>query len=165
MMTLYETIKKYGNGKGEAMMWRSVETISDAIEKYMSEEDVESLVRMVYGDMEGCHYNEQYAMEDVEKMYYTGEDGKKHYAPYWTENQVRSVYDQIHTLIPKEYNFWDFFVVLQMMRSDNYNMLKKWFPDATQEEHDKKTVDLAVTWLNDEDNPYGTSKIWGYLNK
>ena len=163
MESLYEMIKKNGTGKGEPVMWRSVKVISDAVEEHMDEDAKHELMRDVYAEMAGGHYNEQMAMEDVSKMYYTDEDGKKMYAPYWTKEQVAGVYDSVKSEIP-EYNMWDFFVTLQMVKSDNCPMLKKWFPNATPEEMTQKFVAMAVNWLKDEDNPFGTEKIWKYLN-
>lgn len=43
-------------------------------------------------------------------------------------------------------------------------MLRKWFPSATDKELEQKVVESTVNWLNDDDNPYGTAKVWGYLN-
>ena len=96
-------------------------------------------------------------------MYYVGTDGKKHYAPYWTEDQVKEVYDSVKADI-KAYNMWDFFVTLNMIKSDNCPLMGRWFPDATQEVMDKKFVDLAVNWLRDEDYRWPNEKIWHYLN-
>lgn len=31
-------------------------------------------------------------------------------------------------------------------------------------EIDTKIISMAINWLNDDDNPYGTEKIWGYMN-
>lgn len=50
---------------------------------------------------------------------------------------------------------------LQDTLGDMINLLKEWFPEATEEELDSKIIDLAVNWLNDED--YGESKIWCYF--
>ena len=164
-MNLYDFTKKYGEGKGEAMMWKTVRVISDAVEKDMSESAKSKLMRELYCKMSGGHYDEHFAKEDVAKLYYVGDDGKEHYAPYWTEEQVKSVYETIVPSIPSDYNFWDFYATLQMVRSDNYQMYKDWFPNATAEELDKKFVRSAVNWLNDPDNPYGDTKIWSYLNR
>lgn len=153
----------YGEGKGESMMWKVVEAVSCAIEKSMPEEGKEELMRTLYAKMSGGHYNKEYALEDVEKMYYV-ENGKKHFAPYWSEEQVKPVYESVRSAIPSAYNFWDFYVTLQMMKSDNCPLLKEWFPAATEEELTKKVVALAVNWLADEDNPFGKEKIWSYLN-
>lgn len=163
-MTLYEMTKKYGEGKGEATMWTTIEAISEAIEESMDDDAKKDLMRQVYGTMSGYHYNEEMAMEDVAKMYYKGPDGKDHYAPYWTAQQVRSVYDPIARQIP-EYNFWDFYVTLQMMKADNCSMLMRWFPNATPEERDGMLVEMAVNWLDDPDSPDAGHKIWSYLNK
>ena len=76
---------------------------------------------------------------------------------------MREVYDNIKSEI-RGYNCWDFFVALNMIKSDNCPLLEKWFPASTKEDRDKKLVEMTVNWLNDEDNPYGSSKIWDYLN-
>lgn len=165
MESLLQFIKKYGEGKGEAMMWKSVEIISDALDKHMDEATRTALTRRLYGEMAGGHYDEAFAKEDVKKMYYTDSDGQKKYAPYWTDEQVREVYNSVKAEVPKAYNFWDFYVALQMIKSDNCPLMRKWFPDATPEDMDKKFVDLTLNWLKDEDNPFGSEKVWGYLNR
>lgn len=164
-MNLYDFTKKYGEGKGESMMWKTVHVISDAIEKDMDPEAKENLMRRLYEAMTEGHYDEHFAKMDVAKMYYTDDAGQKKYAPYWSDEQVKAVYDSVHTLIPDEYNFWDFYVTLQMIKSDYCPLLRKWFPNATPEEMDKKLVELAINWLNDSDNPFGDEKIWKYLNE
>ena len=144
-------------------MWKSVAIISDAVEKSMSEADKKVLMRKMYEAMDGCHYNEEFAHEDVSKMYYVDEDGIEHFAPYWTESQIKDVYDSIREDIP-DYNMWDFYVTMQMIKSDNCPLYKQWFPDASSSDMDEKFVEASVTWLNDPDYRYPTSKIWHYLN-
>ena len=164
-MTLYDLTKKYGEGKGEDMMWATLAVVSDAIENSMDDSSKARLLRNLYGEMSDGHYNSEYAQEDVAKMYYTDREGKKNLAPYWTPEQVNAVYEKYKDAIPAEYNVWDFYVVLNMVRADNCPLLKNWFPAATPEDMDKKFVELAVSWLNDPDSPYGTSKPWKYLNR
>ena len=161
MNTLFDLIKAHGEGKGEAVMWKSVRVISDAIEKHMDEDTKKSLARSIYSEMAGGHYNEEFAMEDVSKMYYVGADGKKHYAPYWTEAKTREWYEAMKDQIPY-YNCWDFFVTVNMIASDNAQVIKEWFPDITQEEREKKYAKLALNWLKDEDWP-AHDKIWHYI--
>ena len=48
--------------------------------------------------------------------------------------------------------------------SDDYLLLKQWFPKLSSEKLTEKVVESAINWLNDEDNPYGTEKAWGYFN-
>ena len=163
-MTLYELTKKYGEGKGDATMWRAVQSVSDAIEGMMDESAKSKMMRSIYGGMSNYHYNEEYAKDDVEKMYYEDDNGNKHYAPYWTEQQVKEVYDKYKSEIPEEYNYWDFYVALQMQKSDLCPLLRRWFPNATDEQMQQKIVESTVNWLNDDDNPYGTHKVWGYVN-
>ena len=164
MKNIYDLIKTYSGGKGEAVMWKSVKIISDAVEEHMSDEDKNALARKIYCSMAGGHYNEMFAMEDVAKMYYTDEKGANIFAPYWTHEQVRSVYDTVRNMIPN-YNMWDFYVVMNMIKSDNCLMFRKWFPEYTNEQLTEKLVEASVNWLIDDDNPYGTEKVWKYLNK
>ncbi len=162
-MNLYDFTKKYSAGKGEGVMWKTVSIISDYIEKKMPVEDRETLLRKMYVAMSSSHYNEEFAKEDVGKMYYTDEDGNDHYAPYWTESQVAEVYESVRDEIPA-YNMWDFYVTLNMVKSDNCPLLRRWFPDASPSDMDTRFVELAVNWLNDADSPHPEGKIWHYLN-
>jgi len=163
-MTLYELTRKYGEGKGEDMMWKTLAAVSEAIESSMDDNDKRRLMRHLYFLMSNGHYSEEYAICDVEKMSYFDEDGKKKYGPYWTKEQVKDVYDSIRVKIPSNYNFWDFFVTLNMIKSDNYPLLRRWFPDADESETNEHLVEMALNWLEDDDSPYGEEKIWKYLN-
>lgn len=162
-MNLYDLIKKYGAGKGEGMMWKAVSVISDAVDSYMPEEEKDALVRRVYGEMSDGHYNEEFAREDIKKMYYTDRDGNKHYAPYWTDDALMSLY-RVHKNEIPGYNGWDFVVTANMQLSDMYPLLRGWFPEETDEQLTQRVVELSVSWLKDEDNPLGNNKVWRYFN-
>ena len=96
-------------------------------------------------------------------MYYTDKNGNKHTAPYWPEPAVRAIFDQYADEIP-EYNFWDFYTVMNMIKSDYWCMLVKWFPGATDEDMNHKITEMAINWLKDDDWPSDT-KIWDYLSE
>lgn len=161
-MTLYELTKKYGEGKGEGMMWKAVHVISDAVDSGMDEYERKSLMKKVYGLMSDGHYNEETAHDDVSVMYYTDTDGKLHQAPYWPEEAVRNIYGAVREEIP-DYNFWDFYVTMNMVASDNWCLFKRWFRGIGDVELNEKITDAAIVWLKDEDWPTKT-KIWDYLS-
>ena len=163
-MTLYDLTKKYGEGKGENMMWKSLRIVSDAVENGMDEESKSELMRKIYNTIADGHYNEEYALADVAQMFYNDNAGDQHYAPYWTVPQVKEVYESVKGKIPTSYNFWDFYVALQMQKSDLYPLLSRWFPDDTPEQMDKRLVEATLNWLTDDDNPFGDKKVWGYVN-
>ena len=164
-MNLFELTKTYGAGKGESMMWDTVAIISDAVEASMPDAEKDALERKIYGKMSDGHYNEHYALKDVEKMTYREpKTGMVRRAPYWTSDTIRSIYESLKGDL-RGYNCWDFYVTLNMIAAKNTALLEKWFPQMDQKERDGKLVELAVNWLNDDANPYGNSKIWGYLNK
>lgn len=162
-MTMYEMIETYGKGRGEGKMWESVAVISDAVEKDMDADAKKHLMRKIYCVMSGGHYNEDFAREDVAKMHYKDANGKVHKAPYLTDEKVASVYEKVKGNI-QAYNMWDFYVVMNMVIADNANLLTMWYPDASEATMEKHYIELALNWLNDDDNPYGKEKIWKYLN-
>ena len=162
-MTLYDLTKKYGTGKGESTMWKTISVISDAVEIAMPEEEINYLMRRVYGTISDEHYNEEFARDDIERMYYIDQDGEKHYAPYWSYDALQNIYRQHKNEIPN-YNCWDWAVTMNMIKSDYCPLIMEWFPDIDDNERNEKIVELSLNWLKDADNPFGNSKIWGYLN-
>ena len=156
--------KRLGKGQGEGMMWDTVKVVSDFVEKGMSDKDKEALMSRIFGLLSGGHFDEDHATEIVSKMYYTDKDGNKRYAPYWTIPEVSEIYESVKDKIPSDYNEWDFFVTMQMLLSDMRPLLEKWWPGIDASEIAEKITDVSVCYLNDEDNPFGTKKIWGYLH-
>lgn len=162
-MTLYELIKANSNGKGEGLMWGSVELISKFMDEHVSKEDREKLMCKIYGLMSGGHYNEEFAEKRIAKMYYQDKGGRKHYAPYWPSEEVEDIYEEVKSRIPN-YNLYDFMVTMNMKGSDEWHLLHSWFPDITPDQFAKKVTESALNWLTDEDWPT-KSKIWDYFNK
>lgn len=163
-MTLYELTKAYGAGKGEEAMWNSLAIVSDAVEKHLDKDEKHALMRSIFGAISDRHYTEEFAKEDVKKMYYTDKTGVKHYAPYWDDETILAIYEDVKASIP-HYNKWDFYVTFQMTASDNWRLLHNWYKELSEEAFAAKVCELTVNWLNDEDNPFGRAKIWCYLNK
>ena len=100
--------------------------------------------------------------DQVSKMYYE-KDGSKYTGPFLNKNLVLNKYKEIRGVIP-EYNEWDYYVTVQMIYSDNYNLIHEWFPNISEDEFNQKIYQLATNWLNDKDNPFGNSKTWCYFN-
>ena len=96
-------------------------------------------------------------------MYYVDESGERHYAPYWDDGALLSIYQDNKERVPG-YNQWDWMVLMNMIKSDNCRLYSGWFPEAGEAELNEKYVQASVNWLRDEDNPFGKSKVWGYLN-
>lgn len=142
-----EVIKKYGGSD------KSMEILCHKLKEYVPENEWCKLAKDIYEESQGKHFDEQFAKQQISKMYYT-ENGTRHYAPYWSYG----IYDNQRRRLLYPYNKWDFDVALNMIKSDNYLMLKQWFPN---EDIDGKIVEMTINWLNDEDNTDG--KIWKYF--
>lgn len=165
-MEIKELIKKYGEGKGEKTMWKSVDIISDMLDEKLTPEEKECFERRMYALMQGPHYDEHFAKEQVAKMFYTDAKGVRHTAPYWTDEQVKDVYAAYKSgLAGIDHTFWDFYVALNMTKSDNCNLYRHWWPEADEAELTQKVAEATVNWLADEDNPLGEGRVWNYFNK
>lgn len=161
-MTYEELMLNYHPEVDDEQMKLVTSIVSDFIEK-STLNDKETLLRKIYGVVGNGHYDRCFAERQIADMYYLDNSNTKHYAPYWTEGELKTLYDSLKESI-KPYNFYDFAVVMNMVKSDQYRKLKKWFPSATEDELLDKFVDEAVTWLDDPDSPCGSTKVWYYFN-
>ena len=162
-MDIYNILKSGLKGEGSDKMWGITKILSDIIEEHVPEKQKESLFNKVYYSVNGGHFNRESAERIIPRLYYLDEAKNKHFAPYWVESEVSPLYEAVKSQIPA-YNFYDFEVTLNMIKSDEYLILKRWFPQASEQEILNKLIEEAVNYLVDDDNPYGTEKIWKYLN-
>ena len=163
-MKIKELIKKYGEGKGEAVMWKSVDMISEMLDDKLTPAEVDCIEKKMYAMMNGEHYDEYFAKKQVSCMFYTDPQGMKHEAPYWTDDDVKQVWAAYRAKIKGDVNFWDFYVALNMIKSDNCNLFRSWWPDADVATMTTKIAEATVNWLNDEDSPQGDARVWRYFN-
>ena len=167
-MTIYDLVKKYAKGKGETVMWESTKMLSDALAP-MSETHPDKywkLVKDMYALMNGPHYDEDFGRWQIEQMRFTDKGGKLHRAPYWTEEQMRAVYEASKPKLKAPgTTMWDFFVALNMIKSDNWCLYKSWWPEADESVLDGKVIEATVNYFDDEDAPHKDSKVWSYFNK
>lgn len=165
-VNLFELIKEYGKGKGEAVMWPAVKRMSDFIEPMETSHPNEywKLIKDLYSDMAGEHYNEMFGAWQIAQMSYKDKMGEVHQSPHWTNAQYKAVYEKVKPRIKSQaYTCWDFAVTLEMVYSDNICLYKTWWPEATEDDLATKVVDAAINFLNDDDYP--ECKIWRYFNK
>ena len=161
VMDIYKIIKTYFKGKDPEPLMEIINILSKALNN-LPEEDKELLSKKIYYLLNGGHYNEEFAKAAVAKMYYI-EGKEKVYAPYWMQGEIEKLYDQVKNEID-DYNLWDFYVTMNMIMSDNYPLLIKRYPESSKDEKTNIILEDSINYLNDEDNPFGTEKIWGYLN-
>jgi hypothetical protein len=161
-MDLYSLIKENYNEAGEQNMWESVKILSDFIED-LDENKKQEVLMKIYGALCGNHYNESFADSQIKKMVYIDLTGKVREAPYYTKEQIKNIYEKVKDDI-RPYNMWDFAVTLNMIKSDNENMFKKWWTGISDVELQQRIIDATINWLDDGDNPYGNEKIWRYFN-
>lgn len=165
-MTIYEVLKKYGTGKGEATMWQTTKMVSDALMPMMNERPDEywALIKNIYAEVAGPHFNEEFGKWQIEQMYYVDKEGRKVMSPHWTKSQYQMVYENNRNKLKKAYTAWDFAVTLEMLYSDYVMLFHEWFPTASESDMDTHFVQMAIAYLNDPDDAE-EGKIWFKYNK
>lgn len=167
-MTYMEMVKHNASKfKGsENVMWESIEKVSETLKKFVEKhpdlkEDYWEFMRDQHEAMAGHHFNEPYAMWEVEKMHHKGDDGMIYKGEHWPIEATNSVRSKYQTKIPSEYNEWDFYVALNASYHDLCSWAKKKFADRAEEE----IIELAIVfWFLDEDWD-GKTKVWDYFRK
>ena len=104
--------------------------------------------------MYGPHFNEECAQKAVKKM--ENEDGSK--GPRWSIEEAERIAAQYGiNLKSDKFNKYDWFVALNMIRSDFYRAVV----NMTGSDNIKHFVELTKAWLNDKDIEEG--KMWFYF--
>lgn len=107
-----------------------------------------------YEQMYGPHFNEECAHKAVKKM--ENEDGSK--GPRWSIEEAERIASQYGVNLKGEkFNKYDWFVALNMVRSDFYRAVI----NITGNDNVKHFVELTKAWLNDKDIESG--KMWFYF--
>lgn len=104
--------------------------------------------------MYGPHFTEECAMKAVKKM--ENEDGTR--GPRWSVEEAERIAAQYGVNLKGEkFNKYDWFVALNMVRSDFYRAVI----NMTGSDNVKHFVELTKAWLNDKDIESG--KMWFYF--
>lgn len=165
-MDFFELIKNYGNGKGEKIMWEVTKNVSDFIKplKESNPEDYWLFIKNTFATLNGPHYNEDFAMWQINRMYYKNKNGEKITSPHYSKDKYKSVYESIKSrLNNNNYNLWDIAVTMEMVYSDNVCLYMSWWDNITEDMLLEKVTDEVINYLNDDDDTEG--KIWNRFNK
>ena len=107
-----------------------------------------------YEQMYGPHFSEECAHKAVKHM--ENEDGTK--GPRWSVEEAERIAAQYGiNLKTEKFNKYDWFVALNMIRSDFYRAVV----NMTGSDNIKHFVELTKAWLNDKDIEEG--KMWFYF--
>lgn len=160
-MDFVELIQKYQEGTTPEQMLQITKVIGKFVAKHASEDELVHLCKDIYGVVSDGHYDRHFADEAIKRMYYEDENGTKHHAPFFTEDEVKEVFD-INKDDISDYTIHDLAVTMNMLRSDNNRFLEKYA--KTPSEIKEMVSCMAIDYLQDPDAPHPTSKIWHYIN-
>lgn len=149
---MIEEAKRSGKGT-EAVMWANVDSVSDLLEELREEHPDKywAFMRRTHEDIYGCHYNEEFARYDIERMHSTDANGLKHMGAHWSKQEVLNALQNkpIHADITE----CDKWVAANAMWHD----LHKAFDD-------RQVLNAAVLFFLTDEDWQGHGKIWEYMS-
>ena len=165
-MSVYKHLIEHEDILTKDNLLHIVKLLSDEVSNKLDSEEKHHLKRKIHCIVSDGHYNKKYAEEDVQHMYYVL-NNEKFYGPYYSIEDAEAIYNSLKKSndILSNYNVYDFYVALNMIKSDNYSLYRRRFSSFNDAKLDELFVEDTLNWLDDLDNPYGTSKVWKYLNK
>jgi len=160
-MDFVELIQKYQEEATPEQMLEITKVIGKFVAKHATEEDLHHLYKDIYGVISEGHFDRHFAEDAINRMYYEDESGAKHHAPFFTDAEVKEVFDLNKDDI-SDYTIHDLAVTMNMLRSDNNRFLEKYAKNTSEV---KEMVScMAIEYLQDPDAPHPTCKIWNYIN-
>lgn len=160
-MDFVELIQKYQEETTPEQMLEITKVIGKFVAKHATEEDLHHLYKDIYGVISEGHFDRHFAEDAINRMYYEDESGVKHHAPFFTDAEVKEVFDLNKDDI-SDYTIHDLAVTMNMLRSDNNRFLEKYAKNTSEV---KEMVScMAIEYLQDPDAPHPTTKIWDYIN-
>lgn len=132
---------------------------------YVEEHDKEifwDAMKEFHECVKGEHFDEVYAMCQVNDMYHTKANGVICRGQIFTVEDAKAIYDKHVRNINREITCWDVYVAVNAQYHDYIRMYKQWFPNLTEEQLDEKIIHSAINfWFEDEDA--GSGKVWNYF--
>lgn len=160
-MDITKLIEQYQDGATAEQMLQVTKTIGKFVAEHAEKEEADKLCLDIYGILSEGHFDECFAYDAIRRMYYEDEDGNRHCAPYFTDEEVREVFSLNKDDI-SDYTVYDLSVTMNMLRSDNNRFFEKYAKNTA--EMKEMVTCMAIEYLQDPDAPYPHSKIWHYIN-
>lgn len=127
----------------EKTMWENIEDVDELLMelKHSHPQKYWDFIRATHGKLYKGHYNEEFALHDVDKMEPIG--------MHWSMKQIEEATKGV--AFPSGVNKWDIFVAYNAFANDFHNV-----------ESDEQILKSAYAfWFKDSDYPTPT-KIWDY---
>lgn len=135
----------------EKYMWQSVDSLNEMLCKIKEQHPdmYWTFMREQAGIINGCHYDESFALHDVSTISYTDRNGKKCEGGYWSLEQIEAETKQMS--FPASTTKWDKYVAFNSFYADTCTVYS-----------DEEVIKGAFKfYFADEDAPAG--KIWRYM--
>ena len=141
------------NGADEKQMWKSVSLVADMMDyiKESAPDKYDCFLRKFNETLNGKHYTEEFAKQDVSQLHYTGRDGNEHHGAHWTVDEIETA--TAGMTFPNGTTKWDKYV--------SYNAA---YADFCKSFTDEDVLRIAYDFYFADEDWKGSGKIWTYMS-
>lgn len=132
-------------------MWQSIKAVGEMMES-VPEEVAKRFARKQHEILYGCHYDQQFAADDLEAVHYTDRDGYERNGAHWSADDVEEAMKGVS--LPASVTKWDKWVAANVM-----------YADLCREMGDDGILTATkLFYFMDEDWPTPDAKVWQYVS-
>lgn len=137
----------------------AITILANWLNKRLEPSEKEALKKELHKALFGKHFDKETAEERIKRMYCVTKNNAVLHAPFLSDRACVELYETYKSQI-KNYNVYDFMVVLNNVIADHYNLLRGWWKNEEWSVLLIKFSEIAVNWLNDDDTLYRGEKAW-----
>lgn len=137
----------------------AIAILANWLNKRLEPSEKEALKKELHKALFGKHFDKETAEERIKRMYCVTKNNAVLHAPFLSDRACVELYETYKSQI-KNYNVYDFMVVLNNVIADHYNLLRGWWKNEEWSVLLIKFSEIAVNWLNDDDTLYRGEKAW-----
>ena len=140
----------------------AIAILANRLNKQLKPCEKKALKKELHKTLLGKHFDKRTADECIKRMYCITKSNAVLHAPFLPDRASAELYERYKAQI-KDYNVYDFMVVLNNVIANHYNLLRGWWKNEEWSVLLIKFSEIAVNWLNDDDTPYRGEKAWCVL--
>lgn len=140
----------------------AIAILANRLNKLLKPCEKEALKKELHKALLGKHFDKETADKRIKRMYCITKSNAVLHAPFLPDRASAELYERYKAQI-KDYNVYDFMVVLNNVIANHYNLLRGWWKHEEWSVLLIKFSEIAVNWLNDDDTPYRGEKAWCIL--
>ena len=146
----------------EKTMWKSIDSLDEML-CVLKEEHPDmfwDFMRKQHEAFYGPHFDEKFALWQVEQMYHKTAEGKEYKGEHWSVEDAEKVFTKHKSKLPASTTVFDVFVALNANYHDRCELFKEW----DKEDYENMVIEDAIKFYFMDCDWKSDGKVWEYMN-